>query len=152
VLSHFWSLITQLPAPAPATVAAPLLTSSTTSSSQTSVVTTAPASQVGEEVHGNSELQRFNNVFHEKDRLESEEEVIELGEESLGETGDLISWQGDINIQKLLKGMSVLGLVDGSQHGLVDPEAHGGGDQGEGEVTDHTDEGDVSDGEETDED
>ena len=37
-----------------------------------------------------------------------------------------------------LKGMSVLGLVDGSQHGLVDPEAHGGGDQGEGEVTDHT--------------
>ena len=37
-----------------------------------------------------------------------------------------------------LKGMSVLGLVDGSQHGLVDPEAHGGGDQSQGQVADNT--------------
>ena len=34
--------------------------------------------------------------------------------------------------------MSVLGLVDGGQHRLVDPEAHGGGDESQGEVTDHT--------------
>ena len=69
-----------------------------------------------------------------------------------------------------LKRVSVLSLVDGSQHRLVDPEAHGGGDQSQGQVADHTedddhvggggcdvesdspDEGDVSDGEEADED
>ena len=69
-----------------------------------------------------------------------------------------------------LKRVAVLSLVDGSQDRLVDPEAHGGGDQSQGQVADHTehddhvggggcdvesdspDEGDVSDGEETDQD
>ena len=33
-----------------------------------------------------------------------------------------------------LEWMSLLGLVDCGQDGLVDPEAHGGGHQGQGEV------------------
>ena len=34
--------------------------------------------------------------------------------------------------------MAILSLVDGSQDGLVDPEAHGGRDEGQGEVANHT--------------
>ena len=37
-----------------------------------------------------------------------------------------------------LKGMAILSLVDGRQDGLVDPEAHGGSDDGQGEVANHT--------------
>ena len=36
-----------------------------------------------------------------------------------------------------LEGMSLLVLVDGGEDGLVDAEAHGGGDQRKGEVSDH---------------
>ena len=41
-------------------------------------------------------------------------------------------------VNHYLKGVAILSLVDGSQDGLVDPEAHGGGDQSQGEVANHT--------------
>ena len=34
--------------------------------------------------------------------------------------------------------MPILSLVDRRQHGLIDPEAHGGGDESQGEVANHT--------------
>ena len=34
--------------------------------------------------------------------------------------------------------MSILSLVDRRQDGLVDPEAHGGGDESQGQVANHT--------------
>ena len=37
-----------------------------------------------------------------------------------------------------LEGVTILGLVDRSQDRLVDPEAHGGGDQSQGQVADYT--------------
>ena len=37
-----------------------------------------------------------------------------------------------------LKRVPILSLVDRSQDGLVDPEAHGGSDEGQGEVANHT--------------
>ena len=33
--------------------------------------------------------------------------------------------------------MSFVSFVDGGEHGLVDPEAHGGGHQGQGQVAEH---------------
>ena len=36
-----------------------------------------------------------------------------------------------------LKGVSFVSFVDGGEHRLVDPEAHGGGDQGQGQVAEH---------------
>ena len=50
-----------------------------------------------------SNLQGFNNIFNEEDRLESQEEIIEFCEESISKTRDLIGGQSDIDIQKLLK-------------------------------------------------
>ena len=34
--------------------------------------------------------------------------------------------------------MPILSLVDRRQHGLIDPEAHGGGDKSQGQVANHT--------------
>ena len=42
--------------------------------------------------------------------------------------------------------MAALGLVDGGEDTLVDPEGHGGGDEGQTEVGHHRNEGDVLDG------
>ena len=36
-----------------------------------------------------------------------------------------------------LKGVSFVSFVDGGEHRLVDPEAHGGGHQGQGQVAEH---------------
>ena len=41
-------------------------------------------------------------------------------------------------VDPYLEGVTILGLVDRSQDRLVDPEAHGGGDQSQGQVADHT--------------
>ena len=37
-----------------------------------------------------------------------------------------------------LERVPILSLVDRGQDGLVDPEAHGGSDEGQGEVANHT--------------
>jgi len=44
--------------------------------------------------------------------------------------------------------VSVLALVDSSEHTLVNPERHRGRDQSKGEVGQHGDDGDVLDGQE----
>ena len=44
--------------------------------------------------------------------------------------------------------MSLAPLVDGGEHALVDPEGHGRGEEGEGEVADDGEEGDILHGEE----
>ena len=54
-------------------------------------------------IYAKTNLQRFNHILNQKDWLEFQEEVIELGEKSISHTGDLISREGDINIQELLK-------------------------------------------------
>ena len=41
-------------------------------------------------------------------------------------------------VDPYLEGMTILGLVDRSEDRLVDPEAHGGGNQSQGQVADHT--------------
>ena len=43
--------------------------------------------------------------------------------------------------------MSILALVDSSKNALVDPEGHGSSEQGQGEVGQYGDDGDVLDSE-----
>jgi len=45
--------------------------------------------------------------------------------------------------------MSLVSFIDSSQYRFVDSEAHCGGDQGKGQVSNNTDEGNVSDSQET---
>ena len=45
--------------------------------------------------------------------------------------------------------MSFVSFIDSSQNRFVDSEAHGGSDKGERQVSNDTDEGDISDGQET---
>jgi len=97
-------------------------------------------SNVGQQVHGNSELDRFKNILHQQDRLQFGEDAVQLGEKSISDLGHLVSRESHIDVQELLEWVSLLGLVDCGQDGLVDPEAHGGGHQGQGEVPNYADE------------
>jgi len=109
-------------------------------------------SNIGEQVHGNRKLQRFDNIFHQQDRLEFCKDAIQLVEKSISDLSNLFSGESNINVKKLLEGVSLLGLVYSGEDGLVDPETHGGGDQSQGEVTNHADEGNISDSKKADED
>ena len=48
-------------------------------------------------------LDRFHSILNKEKRLELEEDVIQLGKEGVGDGRDLVSWESDINIQKLLE-------------------------------------------------
>lgn len=50
-----------------------------------------------------SNLEGLDNILDEQDGLQLEEDVVNFGEEAFGQTGHLISRQGDINIQKWLQ-------------------------------------------------
>merc|ERR1712110_1299792 len=61
---------------------------------------------ISQQVHAHCELDRFHSILNKEKRLQLEKDVVQLGEEGVGEGRDLVSWESDINIQELLKRVS----------------------------------------------
>lgn len=48
-------------------------------------------------------LDRLHSILDKEKGLELEKDVVQLGEEGVGERRDFVSWKSDINVQELLE-------------------------------------------------